>query len=229
MQSKLFSKIQMYNNLYILHRDNFYWTCIGDESEYSKNYRKNAPERYCLGTGWEEIGSIPTNSEAEAKELQLKINTVFKPFITVNSIIYITMYQDLFLSCVEQIMKSDNNRMLEILNTITGHFDYDKKYGNVYFVACKNDKYKIGCSTDFVRRWKDLMNEEQNQAIYMIDVFKSNDMYLDEARLQCKCYKYKDNSNKDIKYIQEIGNSELYKKCVEVETIWREYDQRREI
>ena len=63
----------------------------------------------------------------------------------------------------------------------------------------------------------------------MIDVFKSNDMYLDEARLQCECYKYKDNSNKDINYIQEVGNSELYKKCVEVETIWREYDQRREI
>ena len=219
-----------YKNLYILHKDNMYWTCTGDESDYSKNYRKAQPERYNLGTGWEEIGSIPTNSAAEAKELQLKINTVFKPFIILKSVIFITMNEDLFLSCVRQhILNADSSRMLEILNTITDQFDYNKKFGNVYFVECKNDKYKIGCTTDFVNRWKSLKNEEQNQAIYMIDVFKSDDMYLDEARLQCKCYKYKDNSNKDINYIQEVGNSELYKKCNEVETIWREYDQRREI
>lgn len=215
-----------FNNLYILHKDNYYWTCTGNESEYSKNYRKSAPERYALGDGWVEIGMIPTNSDEEAKELQLKINTVFKPFITVNSVILITMKQELFLYCLRQVMNSDNNRMLTILDTITSQYDYDKKSGDVYFVECKNNKYKIGCTTDFVRRWNSLKNEEQNQAIYMIDVFESNDIYLDEARLQCKCYIYKDNSNKDINYIQEVGNSELYKKCIEVESIWREYVKR---
>ena len=213
----------MYNNLYILHKDNYYWTCIGNESEYSKKYRLSLTDRYELGTGWVEIGMIPTNSEAEAKELQLKINTVFKPFIIVNSVILITMTQEFFLDCIKQIMNSDNNSMLTILDTITREYDYSKKSGCIYFIECKNSKYKIGCTTDFVRRWNSLKNEEQNQAIYMIDIFKSNDMYLDEARLQCACYKYKDNSNKEIKYIQEVGNSELYKKSIEVERIWKDY------
>lgn len=216
-----------YNNLYILNKDNMYWTCTGNDSDYSKNYRKSAPERYCLGTGWVEIGSIPTNSDEEAKELQLKINTVFKPFISVKSMITIDMNQVEFLYYVQELINADNNYMLSILNTITEQFDYNKKYGDVYFIECKNDKYKIGCSTDFVRRWQSLKYEEQNQAAIMIDVFKTYDIYLDEARLQCKCYKYKDNSNKDINYIQEAGNSELYKKCIEVESIWREYVERR--
>ena len=216
----------MYNNLYILHKDNYYWTCIGNESEYSKKYRLSLTDRYELGSGWVEIGMIPTNSEAEAKELQLKINTVFKPFIIVNSVILITMTQEFFLNCIKQIMNSDNNSMLTILDTITREYDYSKKSGCIYFIECKNSKYKIGCTTDFVRRWNSLKNEEQNQAIYMIDIFKSNDMYLDEARLQCACYKYKDNSNKEIKYIQEVGNSELYKKSIEVERIWKDYAKR---
>lgn len=212
-----------FNNLYILNKDNYYWTCTGNEADYSKNYRKSAPERYNLGTGWVEIGMIPTNSDEEAKELQLKINTVFKPFISVKSMINIDMNQAEFLYYVQELVKADNNSMLTILDTITREYDYSKKYGDVYFIECKNNKYKIGCTTDFVRRWQSLKYEEQNQAINMIDVFKTYDMYLDEARLQCKCYKYKDNSNKDINYIQEIGNSELYKKCNEVESIWREY------
>ena len=216
----------MYNNLYILHKDNYYWTCIGNDTEYSKKYRLSLTDRYELGSGWEEIGMIPTNSEAEAKELQLKINTVFKPFIIVNSVILITMTQEFFLNCIKQIMNSDNNSMLTILDTITREYDYNKKYGYVYFIECKNNKYKIGCTTDFVRRWNSLKNEEQNQAIYMIDIFKSNDIYLNEARLQCACYNYKDNSNKVMKYIQEVGNSELYKKCIEVERIWKDYDKR---
>ena len=216
----------MYNNLYILHKDNYYWTCIGNDSEYSKKYRLSLTDRYELGSGWVEIGMIPTNSEAEAKELQLKINTVFKPFIIVNSVILITMTQELFLNYIKQIMNSDNNSMLTILDTITREYDYVKKYGDVYFIECKNNKYKIGCTTDFVRRWNSLKNEEQNQAIYMIDIFKSNDIYLNEARLQCACYNYKDNSNKVMKYIQEAGNSELYKKCIEVERIWKDYDKR---
>lgn len=216
----------MYNNLYILHKDNYYWTCIGNDSEYSKKYRLSLTDRYELGSGWVEIGMIPTNSEAEAKELQLKINTVFKPFIIVNSVILITMTQEVFLNCTIQIMNSDNNSMLTILDTITREYDYTKKYGDVYFIECKNNKYKIGCTTDFVRRWNSLKNEEQNQAIYMIDIFKSNDIYLNEARLQCACYNYKDNSNKVMKYIQEVGNSELYKKCIEVERIWKDYDKR---
>lgn len=213
----------MYNNLYILHKENYYWTCIGNDSDYSKKYRLSLPDRYDLGTGWVEIGMIPTNSDEEAKELQLKINTVFKPFITGNSVIVITMNKEIFLNYLRQIMNSDNNRMLRLLDTITSQYDYTKKSGDVYFIECKNNKYKIGCTTDFVRRWNSLKNEEQNQAIYMIDAFKSNDIYLDEARLQCACYNYKDNSNKDINYIQEIGNSELYKKCVEVERIWNSY------
>ena len=216
-----------YNNLYILNKDNMYWTCTGNDSDYSKNYRKSAPERYSLGTGWVEIGMIPTNSDEEAKELQLKINTVFKPFISVKSMITIVMNQVEFIYYVQELINADNNYMLNILNTITEQFDYNKKYGDVYFIECKNDKYKIGCTTDFVRRWQSLKIEEQNQAISMIDVFKTYDIYLDEARLQCACYKYKDNSNKDINYIQEIGNSELYKKCNEVESIWREYAERR--
>lgn len=216
----------MYNNLYILHKDNYYWTCIGNESEYSKKYRLSLTDRYELGTGWVEIDMIPTSSEAEAKELQLKINTVFKPFITVNSVIRITMKQEFFLYCLRQVMNSDSNRMLTILDTITREYDYSQKSGDVYFIECKNSKYKIGCTTDFVIRWNSLKNEEQNQAIYMIDVFKSNNIYLDEARLQCACYDYKDNSNKVLNYIQEIGNSELYKKCVEVERIWKDYDKR---
>ena len=215
----------MYNNLYILHKDNYYWTCIGNDSDYSKKYRLSLTDRYELGSGWVEIGMIPTNSEAEAKELQLKINTVFKPFIIVNSVILITMTQELFLDCIRQITNSDNS-MLTILDTITREYDYNKKYGYVYFIECKNNKYKIGCTTDFVRRWNSLKNEEQNQAIYMIDIFKSNDIYLNEARLQCACYNYKDNSNKVMKYIQEVGNSELYKKCIEVERIWKDYDKR---
>lgn len=216
----------MYSNLYILHKDNYYWTCIGNDSEYSKKYRLSLTDRYELGTGWVEIGMIPTNSDAEAKELQLKINTVFKPFITSKSVISIIMKQELFLYCLRQIMKSDNNRMITILDTITSQFEYNKTSGDVYFIECKNNKYKIGCTTDFVRRWNSLKNEEQNQAIYMIDIFKSNNIYLDEARLQCACYKYKDNSNKEMKYIQEVGNSELYKKCIEVERIWKDYDKR---
>ena len=216
----------MYNNLYILHKDNYYWTCIGNDTEYSKKYRLSLTDRYELGSGWEEIGMIPTNSEAEAKELQLKINTVFKPFIIVNSVILITMTQEFFLNCIRQIMNSDNSSMLTVLDTITRQYDYNKKYGYVYFIECKNNKYKIGCTTDFVRRWNSLKNEEQNQAIYMIDIFKSNDIYLNEARLQCACYNYKDNSNKVMKYIQEVGNSELYKKCIEVERIWKDYDKR---
>ena len=216
----------MYNNLYILHKDNYYWTCIGNDSEYSKKYRLSLTDRYELGSGWVEIDMIPTNSEAEAKELQLKINTVFKPFITVNSVILITMTQEFFLNCIRQIINSDNNNMLTILDTITREYDYNKKYGDVYFIECKNNKYKIGCTTDFVRRWNSLKNEEQNQAIYMIDIFKSNDIYLNEARLQCACYNYKDNSNKVMKYIQEVGNSELYKKCIEVERIWKDYVKR---
>lgn len=215
-----------YNNLYVLHKDNYYWTCIGNESEYSKKYRLSLPERYELGSGWVEIGMIPTSSDAEAKELQLKINTVFKPFIKDKSVIFISMKQELFLYCLRQIMNSDNNRMLRILDTITSQYDYNTKSGDVYFIECMNNKYKIGCTTDFVRRWNSLKNEEQNQAICMIDAFKSNDMYLDEARLQCKCYDYKDNSNKEMKYIQEVGNSELYKKCIEVERIWKDYDKR---
>ena len=216
----------MYNNLYILHKDNYYWTCIGNDSEYSKKYRLSLTDRYELGSGWVEIDMIPTNSETEAKELQLKINTVFKPFITVNSVILITMTQEFFLNCIRQIINSDNNNMLTILDTITREYDYNKKYGDVYFIECKNNKYKIGCTTDFVRRWNSLKNEEQNQAIYMIDIFKSNDIYLNEARLQCACYNYKDNSNKVMKYIQEVGNSELYKKCIEVERIWKDYVKR---
>ena len=216
----------MYNNLYILHKDNYYWTCIGNDSEYSKKYRLSLTDRYELGSGWVEIDMIPTNSDEEAKELQLKINTVFKPFITVNSVIRITMKQVEFLYYVQELINADNNCMLRILDTITREYDYTKKSGDVYFIECKNDKYKIGCTTDFVRRWNSLKNEEQNQAIYMIDIFKSNDIYLDEARLQCACYNYKDNSNKVMNYIQEVGNSELYKKCIEVERIWKDYDKR---
>lgn len=215
-----------FNNLYILHKDNYYWTCIGNDSEYSKKYRLSLTDRYELGSGWVEIGMIPTNSDEEAKELQLRINTVFKPFISVKSMIHIDMNSAEFLYYVQELVKADNNDMLNILNTISEQFEYNKKYGDVYFIECKNNKYKIGCSTDFVRRWQSLKIEEQNQAIYMIDVFKTDDMYLDEARLQCKCYRYKDNSNKEISYIQEIGNSELYKKCIEVERIWKDYDKR---
>lgn len=215
-----------YNNLYVLNKDNYYWTCTGNDSDYSKNYRKSAPERYSLGSGWVEIGMIPTNSDEEAKELQLKINTVFKPFISVKSMINIDMNQAEFMYYVQELINADNNCMLSILDTITEQFDYTKTSGDVYFIECKNDKYKIGFTTDFVRRWNSLKNEEQNQAICMIDVFKSNDIYLDEARLQCKCYDYKDNSNKEMKYIQEVGNSELYKKCIEVERLWKDYDKR---
>ena len=114
----------MYNNLYILHKDSYYWTCIGNDSEYSKKYRLSLTDRYELGSGWVEIGMIPTNSEAEAKELQLKINTVFKPFIIVNSVILITMTQEVFLNYIRQIMNSDNNSMLTILDTITREYDY---------------------------------------------------------------------------------------------------------
>ena len=216
----------MYSNLYILQKDNYYWTCIGNESEYSKKYRLSLPDRYELGSGWVEIGMIPANSEAEAKELQLKINTVFKPFITERSIINITMDKDAFLRFALAIRNCDNEHLLCYLNAITEQCERSKKSGCIYFIECANDKYKIGCTTDFVRRWNSLKNEEQNQAIYMIDIFKSNDMYLDEARLQCACYSYKDNSNKELKYIQEVGNSELYKKCIEVERIWKDYTKR---
>ena len=160
-------------------------------------------------------------------EKQLFLRALSLKFLDVNnSVILITMTQEFFLNYIRQIMNSDNSSMLAILDTITREYDYSKKYGDIYFIECKNNKYKIGCTTDFVRRWNSLKNEEQNQAIYMIDIFKSNDIHLDEARLQCACYDYKDNSNKVMKYIQEVGNSELYKKCIEVERIWKDYEKR---
>ena len=111
----------MYNNLYILHKDNYYWTCIGNDSEYSKKYRLSLTDRYELGSGWVEIGMIPTNSEAEAKELQLKINTVFKPFIIVNSVILITH---------REYHESDENGKIELKQVTVGKtFVYNEESG----------------------------------------------------------------------------------------------------
>lgn len=201
----------MYNKLYLYKGSNFYWTMCSDDTEYCKNYRIREQQRR-FNELLKEIDCIECKDDYEAKFLQLTINEVFKPFTDGGGMkITIKLGQFKFIKFCNYIkVNIDNDNKLRDLFIEMTNFKYEKKSGFVYLVKCKNDKLKIGTASDFTSRWLDLQKEERNQAIEVIDTFKTNDVRLAEGALHLYCRKYKTNGNKEVKYLQDVGNSELF-------------------
>lgn len=202
----------------------YFWTMCSNDTEYCKSYREKAQIKYC-GEILEEIAKIECKDPKECKELQLTINQVFKAWTKGGGMkIFMDIDDESFINDCKNIAQGIGD-----VDSIMSKYSHSAKKGTVYLAKCMNDKLKIGITTDINRRREDLKQEERNQVIDIIDTFESSDITRDEAKLHELCDSYKANSNKEVTWLQDCGNSELFKDCQEVINIWSEYKVNRDI
>lgn len=236
----------MFNKLYLVHREHnnkdIYWTQIGDDSQYSANYRRKAPfdEKYQINAYFDTISDFAFKNDKEAVVAQRTINNVFKEWTNKGEYkkmqIRINLIQADMINIVTDIVNhlDDDNYLISIMDSLHNRFNpkpktaLDRimnidKAGIVYLIECVNDKYKIGMTHDLDRRFNDLKEDERYRAISIVDSFNSEDAAHDEAMLHKLCDMYRQNSNGTINWLQDCLNSELFTKCKEVRNIWNEY------
>lgn len=202
----------------------YFWTMCSNDTEYCKSYREKAQIKYC-GETLEEIAKIECKDAKECKELQLTINQVFKVWTKGGGMkIFMDIDDESFINDCNNIAQGIGD-----VDSIMSKYSHSAKKGTVYLAKCMNDKLKIGITTDINRRREDLKQEERNQVIDIIDTFESTDITRDEAKLHELCDSYKANSNKEVTWLQDCGNSELFKDCQDVINIWSEYKVNRDI
>lgn len=202
----------------------YFWTMCSNDTEYCKSYREKAQIKYC-GETLEEIAKIECKDAKECKELQLTINQVFKAWTKGGGMkIFMDIEDESFINDCNNIAQGIGD-----VDSIMSKYSHSTKKGTVYLAKCVNNKLKIGITTDINRRREDLKQEERNQVIDIIDTFESTDITRDEAKLHELCDSYKANSNKEVTWLQDCGNSELFKDCQEVINIWSEYKVNRDI
>lgn len=205
----------------------FFWTMCSGDSDYCANYRITNQRKY-IGMKLDEITKIDCKDEMDCKNLQLSINTVFKPWAGKQMRLIIDMTDDDFINIVNRIYNNEDMHMLT--SELISKYEHPIKSGWVYLVKCANNKLKIGVTErEFESRFEELKNEERNQAIEAIEVRHSNDILLEEAELHLLCSEFKVNGNAEVTWLQEYGNSELFKDCQDVINIWREYKVNRDI
>ena len=241
----------MFNKLYIVHREdngnNIYWTLIGNDSQRSKDYRKQAQLKYC-NAEFTDLIEFTFKDDKETKETQLLINELLKPWTNKNNYksmqICIKKSVNEFTELVKEIVdnRMDSDRINEITERLIEEYENISFYkigriklyesceqGYIYLIKCANNKLKIGKTNDLRRRFEELKNSPKVMAIEIIDKFNTRCMSKDEAKLHSLCHKYKCNANEDIKYLQSIGNSELFDDCKEVIDIWNKYKVYKEV
>lgn len=203
----------------------YFWTMCSADTEYCRTeYRPKAQIKYC-GEILEEIAKIECKDDKECKVLQLNINQAFKAWTKGGGMkIFIDIDDESFINDCKNIAQGIGN-----VDSIMSKYNHSAKKGTVYLAKCMNNKLKIGITTDINRRKEDLKQEERNQVIDIIDTFESTDITQDEAKLHELCDSYKTNSNKEVTWLQEYGNSELFKDCQDVINIWREYKVNHDI
>lgn len=234
----------MYNKLYILHRkdnnNDIYWTQIGNDEQYSVEYRKNMQIKY-TGSEFDTVKDFKFKDDKYTKIAQLTVNNVFKEWTNrhnyKNMQIEINIAPAEMKSIVTDIVSNmeDDTHLMYIMNTLNGRFkvnlgnsvlnklfNHDRE-GWIYLIECENDKYKIGMTVDVDRRFNDLKEDVRYRAIRLLDSFHSDDARHDEAMLHKLCDMYKQNSNGMINWLQDACNSEMFNKCEEVRNIWNEY------
>lgn len=237
----------MFNKLYIVYREDngkhIYWTLIGNDSQRSKDYRNQAQLKYCNAT-FTDLTEFTFNSDKETKETQLLINELFKPWTNKNEYkamqICINKNMTEFAELVKEIV--DNRKDDEYIDRIAGRLldeyimsssfkiGHTRIYesceqGYIYLIKCANNKLKIGKTNDLARRFEELKKCPKVMAIEILDKFNTRCMSKDEAKLHSLCSKYKCSANEEIKYLQSIGNSELFEDCKEVIDIWNKYKE----
>lgn len=203
----------------------YFWTMCSADTEYCRTeYRPKAQIKYC-GEILEEIAKIECKDDKECKVLQLNINQAFKAWTKGGGMkIFIDIDDESFINDCKNIAQGIGD-----VDSIMSKYNHSAKNGTVYLAKCMNNKLKIGITTDINRRKEDLKQEERNQVIDIIDTFESTDITQDEAKLHELCDSYKTNSNKEVTWLQEYGNSELFKDCQDVINIWREYKVNHDI
>ena len=203
----------------------YFWTMCSADTEYCRTeYRPKAQIKYC-GELLEEIAKIECKDSVECKVLQLNINQAFKAWTKGGGMkIFIDIDDESFINDCKNIAQGIGD-----VDYIMSKYNHSAKNGIVYLAKCMNNKLKIGITTDINRRREDLKQEERNQVIDIIDTFESTDITRDEAKLHELCDSYKTNSNKEVTWLQEYGNSELFKDCQDVINIWREYKVNHDI
>lgn len=237
--------MNIYNILYILHRKegntNIYWTQTGNESQHSKDLRKQWELEYC-GAEFEQIArcSFKAGGE-EAKKAQLLVNETFKKWTNIgllnNMQISINKEPDEFVSIVKEILdnRNDEDKLNEIQKRLIDN-EYNKNFGldkylemqdkgYIYLIRCANNKLKIGYTCNVCRRLEQLRQNTKVQALELVDSFSTDTMSKDEALLHRLCSKYKCDSNGEITCLQDHGNSELFEDCKEVIDIWNKYKE----
>lgn len=198
--------------------EKYFWTMCSDDTDYCKDYREKRQVQYC-GSLLREIGKIRCKDEEECKSLQLSINTYFKPWTKGGGMkIFLDIDEELFMNNCRGVY----NDTYDLYSALK---DYEHKIvkGIVYLARCANNKLKIGNTTNMTRRIEGLKKEERNQVTEIVDTFESCDILKDEAVLHLLCANYKVSGNNGIRYLQDLGNSELFKDCEEVRNIWNEY------
>lgn len=238
----------MFNKLYLVHRQHnnkdIYWTQIGDDSQYSANYRRKAPfdKKYQINAYFDTISDFTFKNDKEAIVAQRMVNNVFKEWTNKpdykNMQIRINLIRADMINIVTDIVNhlEDDDYLISIMDSLHNRFNpkpktaLDRimnidKAGIVYLIECANDKYKIGMTHDLDRRFNDLKEDERYKAISIVDSFNSKDAAHDEAMLHKLCDMYRQNSNGTINWLQDCLNSELFSKCDEVMEIWNKYKE----
>lgn len=235
----------MFNKLYLVHRKHndkdIYWTQIGNDSQYSSDYRKKMQLKY-TDSEFDTIKDYGFDDERYTKIAQLTVNGVFKEWTNKpdykNTQIRIDIMQSDMIDIVTDIINhiNDDEYIISIMDRLHDRFNPKPKTfldrlmnldkgGTIYLMECANDKYKIGMTHNLNRRFNDLKEDERYKAISIIDSFKSEDAAHDEAMLHGLCSKYRRNSNCVINWLQDSLNSELFSKCDEVMEIWNKYKE----
>ena len=208
---------------FLFSEDKYFWTMCSGTTEYCRNYRKNKQIQYC-GTELVEIGRMECTSETAAKKLQLDVNMVFKTWTRGGGMkITIDMQDSEFVDTVKSIYNSEDCK--RIMYSLLTKYRHPVRSGVVYLVKCRNNKLKIGTAYDMEKRFAELVTETNNQAVEIVDTFKSKDTPYDEAMLHLLCDEYKTDGNKEVTQLQGRGNSELFIGCPEVIEIWTKYKE----
>lgn len=199
----------------------YFWTMCSADTDYcNKVYRPKMQLKYCKEE-LVEIDHIQCKSAEDCKKLQLSINMIFKAWTKGGGMkIFLDIDDDQFISHCHDIAKG-----LVDVDDIMHKYSRNKVSGTVYLAKCVNNKLKIGITTNLDKRREELKQEERNQVIDIIDTFESTNIAYDEAKLHELCDYYKTNSNKEVKCLQDCGNSELFEDCKEVMEIWNKYKE----
>lgn len=179
-----------YNILFIARdKDGGIYTQCGLMTDESRQYRY---QEYRSRTGhtFDHDDYVFCNSK-DPIQVQRKFNEVLKPWMRHPS--YIDLLPEISDSELKKIAlklkdSDDIQVRLDIMNSLDRQFNTRaKKEGFVYLMESDNE-YKIGVSTNVWRRSEDLNLQIVHQNY-------SLDSYMDEAKLQVLCSKYKSNKN----------------------------------